>query len=381
MTDPTVLTNAWVVTRDAMFTGTVEFLDDHIVAVYRGSTALPGAIDLEEDYLLPGLIELHTDNLERYLRPRPSVNWPALNAVIAHDAETVAAGITSVFDALTLGEITEPDLPANGIHASINAVNDARRQKALRADHYLHLRCEVSCPDVTAHLAPCIGDAKVGLVSVMDHAPGQRQYADETKYREWYETKHGYTAGEVDLLIARHQQSSRDYGTTQREQIAEMCRNYLLPLASHDDATIEHVEQAVADGGIICEFPTTEIAARTAAEMGLKVLMGAPNLVRGESHSGNLAARTLAMSETLHILSSDYYPASLLQAVFTLHRSPIRWPLPDAVNVASAAPAEAVGLVDRGEIAPGKRADLIRVHDLGGMPVIRRVWASGQLVF
>jgi alpha-D-ribose 1-methylphosphonate 5-triphosphate diphosphatase len=381
MTESLIFTNAWVVTRTKLFNGTVEVLGGHIVAVYRGTTSLPGAFDLDGDYLLPGLVELHTDNLDRYLSPRPGVRWPVLPAIVAHDAEVIGAGITTVFDALTLGDVVQGPERIVEVQETVEGLRNAIKRDLMRSCHHLHLRCEVSYEGMFDLFAPHATDALVRLVSVMDHAPGQRQYIDVDKYRQWYESRHGFSEGEVEVLIDRHREGSLAYAETHRSRVVEFCRKRDLPLASHDDATVEHVCRAADEGAVISEFPTTGEAARAAHDRGLKVLMGAPNVINGGSHSGNVSAGSLAAAGLLDILSSDYYPASLLQAAFALHRPPIRLPLPEAIAKASANPADVSGLSDRGEIAPGKRADLVRVCYTDGFPAVQEVWRGGRRVF
>ena len=137
--------------------------------------------------------------------------------------------------------------------------------------------------------------------------------------------------------------------------------------------------EAKADGIRIAEFPTTHEAARAARQHGMSVIMGAPNVVCGGSHSGNVSALDLAAEDLLDGLSSDYAPKSLLHGAFILHDR-IGLPLPKAVATVTAHIAAGVGLPDRGELAPGKRADLIRVRWIGDIPVVRSVWREGPQV-
>ena len=151
-------------------------------------------------------------------------------------------------------------------------------------------------------------------------------------------------------------------------------------MASHDDATAAHVDESHALGMEIAEFPTTEEAASLSHQKGLKVLMGAPNVVRGGSHSSNISAHFLAQLGLLDILSSDYYPSSLLQAAFMLTQEHIGYSLPQAIRTVSKNPAESVHLHDRGEIAIGKIADLVQVkHTV--LPMVQQVWKQGKRVF
>jgi alpha-D-ribose 1-methylphosphonate 5-triphosphate diphosphatase len=373
------VTNARVVTCDAEFLGSLHCADGVITAMHSGISSAAAAQNWEGDYLLPGLVELHTDNLEKHMAPRPGVRWPALPAVLAHDAQIAAAGITTVLDAVALGEIKDGGVRVERLRPTLGALDDARRRGLFRADHLLHLRCELSFPgldDLFAELAAIEG---LRLVSLMDHTPGQRQFVKMEKYREYYQGKYGMSDAEIDEFTTRQVQNQQRYSAANRRAIVSVCREREIPLASHDDATPAHVAEAVGEGVVISEFPTTVLAAQHAHEQGLGVLMGAPNLVRGGSHSGNVSALELAQAGLLDGFSSDYVPASLLHTAFLL-RDRAGWTLPTAVATVSANPARMVGLDDRGEIAPGKRADFLRVRENDGVPVVIGAWRSGNRI-
>lgn len=375
-----VLTNARVVTAEAVFTGTLRCREGLITDLDTQPTQVSMALDLQGDYLLPGLVELHTDNLEKHFNPRPGVVWPALSAVLAHDAQMVASGITTVFDALAVGSIGEESRRLEHLEILTAAVHEAQQRGVTRAEHRLHMRCEVSSANLLSLWEPFCDHHMVSLVSAMDHSPGQRQFTDLDKYRHYFQGKHGFSDTEMDAFVARQTWAGETYGPANRRALVESCRRRALPLASHDDATEAHVLEAVGHGMVIAEFPTTLTAARLSREHGMQVLMGAPNLVRGRSHSGNVSALELAREGLVDILSSDYMPISLLQGAFLLHRQ-VDLPLPAAIATVSRNPARAIGLDDRGEIAPGRRADLIRVRDLGDLPVVQQVWRAGERVF
>jgi alpha-D-ribose 1-methylphosphonate 5-triphosphate diphosphatase len=380
MTDELVLTNARVVTRHETFPGTIRVADGLITDVARGASAAAGAVDCDGDHLLPGLVELHTDAVERHLVPRPGVRWPALAAVVAHDGECAAAGITTVLDALALGDVGQDSRRLRYLRETAGALQHAVRLGVLRADHFLHLRCEVTYPQVLELFAFFAGDPTVRLVSVMDHTPGQRQWTDVAKYREFYQGQYGLTDEAMDAAIARQTGEHRVHAARHRAALTAVCRKRGLPLASHDDATLEHVEEAVQAGAVISEFPTTVEAARAARGYGLAVLAGAPNVVRGGSHSGNVAVRRLVELGLVDILSSDYYPLSLLHAAWVLHRAEPGFALAEAVGTVTLNPARRIGLEDRGEIAPGLRADLVRVREVADLPIVRAVWRRGARV-
>ena len=380
MTSDLVLTNARVVTSDEVFPGTLQVKDGAIVGLARGTTAAAGAQDCEGDYLLPGLVELHTDNLERHVIPRPKVRWNAAAAVMGHDAQMAAAGITTVFDAISCGDVIEGSDRLANLQAMVEGVTKAQRSGHLRAEHRLHLRCEVSSANIVSLFSAFADNPLVGIVSLMDHTPGQRQFVHEDKYNDYYMGKYHFTLAEMDEFTRRQRENSARYSAVHRTEIAAACRARGLTLASHDDATLQHVDEALDLGIHFSEFPTTLEAARAAHDAGIRVLMGAPNLVRGGSHSGNVAAADLAEAGVLDMLSSDYVPVSLMHAVFLLCRNDIGLTLPAAIATVSTVPAAVAGLADRGTIALGRRADLVQVHDSGDVPVIRAVWREGKRI-
>jgi alpha-D-ribose 1-methylphosphonate 5-triphosphate diphosphatase len=381
MSSEQILSNARIVTAEREFLGTLLLRDGLIAAVDEGASRLPQAQDLGGDYLLPGLVELHTDNLEKHMSPRPGVDWPSSSAVLTHDAQIVAAGITTVFDALAIGDINPRGRRMQQLPAMIEAIAAAEAAGQTRAEHRLHLRCELCHPDALTIYRDLVEHPLVALVSVMDHSPGQRQFAKVEKYREYYMGKYHLSPAEMEDFLQEQIANSRQYSDRQRRAIVEDCHSRGISVASHDDATLAHVQESAGFGMAIAEFPTTLEAARASHELGLKVLMGAPNVVRGGSHSGNIAAAELARHGVLDILSSDYYPASLLHAAWLLAGQDNDYDLPAAIATVSHAPARAAGLDDRGEIRIGLRADLVQARAHGQQPVIQQVWRQARRVF
>jgi alpha-D-ribose 1-methylphosphonate 5-triphosphate diphosphatase len=379
MNKETVFKNGKIVTPEEVFIGTLRVAGGFIQSVEPGMSRAPAALDLEGDYLLPGLIELHTDALERHFVPRPGVRWPETAAVLSHDAAIMAAGITTVFDALALGDTKENSDRILELDSMARSVKAARTYGLLRVDHFLHLRCEVCYPDVVSLFLSFDGDPLVKLVSLMDHTPGQRQFTRLEKFLQYYQGKFSLSDGEAEELIRRRKENQKKYSRTHRETIVALCRQRGLPLASHGDTTPEHVQEAASEGVVISEFPTTLEAARAVREWGMVILMGAPNMVIGRSHSGNVSALELARPRLLDILSSDYVPSSLLHGAFLLHHK-LDWPLPEAVKLITLNPARVAALEDRGALEAGRRADLIQVREHDGMPVIRGVWRMGERI-
>jgi len=375
-----LVTNARVVTTDDMFRGSVLVEHGQIQVVEHGRTSYRAADNWEGDYLIPGLIELHTDNLEKHLIPRPGVDWPMMSALLAHDAQLAASGITTVLDALGLGDLDACNLRTRTLKPFTEALVIARADKLLRAEHLLHLRCEIAVSNAAALFEPFADDpvlrTLVRLVSVMDHTPGQRQWTDLGKYRRYTERHGALSDDDFRRLIEERLGLQRDNSQRNRRELVARCQALDITLASHDDTLAEHVEEAIAEGIAISEFPTTLPAAGLARRHGMGIVMGAPNVVRGGSHSGNVSALDLAREGLLDGLSSDYVPASLLHAAFLL-KEQAGWSLPQAIATVTANPAKMVRLDDRGEVSPGKRADLVRVRELGGTPVVMGAWREG----
>jgi alpha-D-ribose 1-methylphosphonate 5-triphosphate diphosphatase len=378
---PIVLSNARLVLADAVVeNGWLACVDGRIAEIGEGAPPEAGQ-DLGGDLLTPGLVELHTDHLESHYMPRPGVYWDPLAAVISYDAQLATSGITTVLDSLRVWR--EEGLDEIGSETGLLAgtIGRAREADLLRADHFLHLRCEVPMPRVVDEASALIDRDDIRLVSLMDHTPGQRQFRDEAKLRAYYRGKTGgSTDAELDVMFDKRREYAALHAGPNYSRLVEMAQARRLPLASHDDTTLDHVRQSIADGVALAEFPTTVEAAHALHEGNVKVLMGAPNLVRGGSHSGNVSTAELAHAGVLDILSSDYVPASLLLAALQLPHAASGFTLPAAFATVSKTPAEAVGLADRGEIAAGKRADLLQIQIAGTMPVIRSVWRAGRRV-
>jgi alpha-D-ribose 1-methylphosphonate 5-triphosphate diphosphatase len=380
----TVFKNARVVLADEVVRGSVQVKDGQIASVDIGPTSVKEGIDLEGDFLMPGFVEMHTDNFERHLMPRPKVQWAEMPALLAHDAEVAAAGITTVFDALGVGDADPDSLRGSTWDAVIAAIDSCTELDLLRADHHLHVRCELPAPNTIDLFKPFHDHPRLSLISLMDHTPGQRQWEKIEVARTYFTGKKGWSAEKFERQVALSGQLQERYAGPHRAWFVNYCRTHGIALASHDDTTLAHVEQAHSEGASMSEFPTTMLAARAARERGLLNVMGGPNVVRGGSHSGNVAAAELARNGLLDILSSDYVPGSLLSAVMRLVDDGILT-LPQAVATVSQNPAQATGLADRGRIAPGLRADLIHVR-LIDLPqsrhhaVVRAVWREGGRV-
>ena len=334
--DPeTILTTAMLVLPDTVVAGTIAMKGATIVGIDTGNSSLPQAIDMHGDYLLPGMVDLHTDNLERQVQPRTLSRWPSRSAMVAHDAQCAAAGVTTIFDALCLGDLGFDKDRIRTFHDGMKDLDALTPTGLLKAEHFLHLRCEVPAPDTLGMVEPVIGHRLVRLISLMDHSPGEGQYADMDFYRKM----------------------RRGSGI--------------------DDETIERkIAENVADGISISEFPVTLAAANAAKAAGMQVIAGAPNIVRGGSHSGNVSASDLVNANAVDAFASDYVPPSLVEAAFLCARQE-RMSLPAAVRMVTDTPARMVGLAERGRLALWCRADVVRVRVHETLPVVRQVWCGG----
>ncbi|MBT9245232.1 alpha-D-ribose 1-methylphosphonate 5-triphosphate diphosphatase [Gemmobacter fulvus] len=375
-----IFANADLVLPETVLRGALTVEAGRITDIRAGADVPAGALDCGGDLLMPGLIELHTDNLERHIEPRPKVGWPHEVAILAHDAELAGCGITTVFDALRVGSIPSRTKGNYGEYARALAdeILGLRASGVLKISHYLHLRAEICSETLEAELDKFGPQDRVGIVSLMDHTPGQRQFRDLTQLRHYLMDKYGFTEAEFAAHVADRRALSARVGALHEAAAVAAARRMGAHIASHDDTLAADVAQSAAHGAGFAEFPTTLEAAAACQAQGIAVMMGAPNLIRGGSHSGNVAAAALAEAGLLDILSSDYIPAALLQAALRL--GTLWGDLSRGVATVTAAPAAAVGLADRGRLAPGLRADLIRVARHGDTPLMRGTWVLGARV-
>lgn len=376
----TILANARLVLPDEVVTGSIVLRGETIAALDHGTAVPQGAVDCEGDYLCPGLVELHTDNLERHMQPRPGVKWPRAAAVVAHDAELASVGITTVFDALRVGSIVSDARSRYGKYAREMSrdILDLRDRGALRISHFIHLRAELCSETLEEELSEFGPEDRIGIVSVMDHTPGQRQFVDTKQLRVYLKGKYNMADADIDGHIAFQIGIGETNGPRHEKIAVQRATELGAIVASHDDTTEGHVSRSAEIGVGLAEFPTSVTAAEACRQNEIAVMMGAPNVVRGGSHSGNVAASDLADRGLLDILSSDYVPSSLLAAAVQLGER-----LDDmatGISTVTAAPASATRLRDRGRLATGLRADLTRFSVDHGTPVVRGVWSRGRRV-
>ncbi len=368
--------NALVVTGDDAFLGSVKVRDGVIAEIDRGVGGV--GEDLDGDVLMPGVIDLHTDNLEKHFFPRPNIDWNPVSAAVTHDGCCLSVGVTTVFDSLSIGSF---NAAASRDHENLTRLADgllaARNAGMLKGDHRLHWRCETPADDLPNRLEQLARHPLTSLFSLMDHTPGQRQYRNLEKHlANW--RANGMTDQAVEQRMADIRDRQGRNAANHRRLVAEVARSCGTPLASHDDEDVEHIDEAADLGATVSEFPVTVEAARRARERGMIVVMGGPNLIRGGSYSGNVPASELADEGLLDAFASDYVPRSLVECAFALTGDRFGWSLAKAVAVVTSGPARAARLDDRGVIEVGRRADLLRVSRHDGLPVVRGVWVEGR---
>ncbi|SHK37786.1 alpha-D-ribose 1-methylphosphonate 5-triphosphate diphosphatase [Shimia gijangensis] len=381
MTQETILANAMLVLPDETVRGALLLRDGKIQALETGTSVPSGAVDCQGDYVAPGLVELHTDNLERHLHPRPKVNWPHLPAILAHDQEMAGAGVTTVFDALRIGffqSAARNKLRKGYAREVATELRNLGEQGTLKIRHHVHLRAETCSETLIDELADFGPEDRVGIMSLMDHTPGQRQFADMGKFETYTRGKHDLPSDGFDDYVRFLQELRSRLGQTHENAVVEAAARCGAVLASHDDTTEQQVETSVQYGARLAEFPTTVAAARASKMRGMATVLGGPNLVRGASHSGNVAAAELADLGILDIISSDYAPASLLLGAVQLGQ---RWDnMAKGLATVTSTPAQAVGWTDRGRLGVGLAADVIRFKLVGNVPTLQAVWCKGARV-
>ncbi len=379
MTAETVLTNVMIVLPREVMPGTVVLRGDRIAEVQPGRSHLPAARDLDGDHLIPGVVDVHTDNLERQVQPRATARWPSRSALLAHDTQTAAAGVTTVLDALCLGDLGFDAGRTQTFRDGVADLDALSGTGLLKSEHLLHLRCELPAADMRDLVDGVADHPLVRMVSLMDHSPGVGQYRNVDRYRKMRMDQKQLSLEQVDRRIEELLAQRARLREPNRRWLLDRVAHRDLPLASHDDDNAAEVARNAADGIRISEFPVAMEAAQEAARLGVQVIAGAPNIVRGGSHSGNVAALDLVKAGAVDVLASDYVPPAMIEAAWLAAGSGAIT-LPEAVAMITDKAARMVGLSDRGRVEAGLRADLVQVRPHEGHAVVRRVWRAGQRV-
>jgi alpha-D-ribose 1-methylphosphonate 5-triphosphate diphosphatase len=371
------LTGAQVVLEnETLQEAAVLIADGYIVAIDPASSAGAKEIDLRGHTLMPGMIDLHCDALEKEAEPRPGVHFPFDFACAQADKRNAAAGITTVYHALSFAN-AELGVRNNTTAAELARAVHAWKEHEL-VDNRVHARYEITDPTAPATLLELLSNDEIHLMSFMDHTPGQGQFKSIDAYRNFQARTYKKDDAEFEALLA-DKLAQGEGAVARMEKLAQTARELGVPLASHDDDRPEKIAVVKALGVTVSEFPINLETAQAARAAGLATLFGAPNILRGKSQSGSMRALDAVKQGVADCLCGDYSPASLLPAVMQLPGL-ANIPLHKAVSLVTSNPARAVGLHDRGVIAPEKRADLLAVRYLGGLPQAARVWSEGVAV-
>ncbi len=387
-----ILTNGVVVTPTAAIDrGTVVVEDARIVAVQEGTypardTTTERVVDVGGQFVLPGIVCLHNDGVEKAIHPRPNTNFPRAFALQTYDAALAAAGVTTQFHAVSFLNVSGKNRSVSGAVDLCHDIRAFAESGRGSLDHYILFRCDVRQDGSLDAVLSCLDDSPVPLVSMNDHVPGQGQYINIEKYREqmkpYLPPEMQNDAGFATWLQEREQfkEDSDHFVEIVYNRIAIEARSRGLILASHDDDTREKVEAMHGIGCTIAEFPVRLDAARRARELGMHVAIGAPNAVRGGSLTGNIGAMELAAAGLVDIFIADYHAPSILYAAWLCVQQGIVT-LPEAVAMCSINPAAAAHLTDRGAIVPGLRADMIVVRESDGVPTVSTHIVAGRVQF
>jgi len=369
------ITNArLVLENDVLNDASLLIEDGQITAINPSSTQGAKEVDLEGKYLMPGMIDLHCDALEKEVEPRPNVFFPLDFACAQADKRNASAGITTVYHSLSFAN-DELGVRNNEMAANVaRAVHNWHPHGLV--DNRVHCRYEITDEYALPILKQLLNEQSMHLVSMMDHTPGQGQFKDLAAYRDYLTRNYKKTADEVSVIVERKVEAASG-AFARMQSLAEAAHAAGISVASHDDDSVERVLTMKGIGADISEFPINLDAAKAAQAAGMATIFGAPNILRGKSQSGSMKAIDAIHEGVADCLCADYAPAALIVAVMRVNEL-TQLDLPAAVRLVTANPAKAAKLHDRGTIEVGKRADLIAVAMPGGLPQVSHVWVNGR---
>ncbi len=367
-------THARVVVGDEIIEDGSVLIEDGIIrAINPESGNGADECDLKGKVLMPGMIDLHCDALEKEVEPRPNVHFPLDFACAQADKRNAVAGITTAYHALSFAN-EELGVRNNDFAAEVARAVHAWQPHAL-VDNRVHCRYEITDETGLPVLLQLLREDAMHLVSMMDHTPGQGQFKDMAAYRDYLTRTYKKTADEVEEIVERKVAAASD-AFARMNILAEAAHQAGVSVASHDDDSPERIETMRSIGADISEFTINLEAAKAAKAAGMSTIFGAPNILRGKSQSGSMCAIEAIQHGVADCLCADYSPATLIASVFRIpEQSDLN--LASAIKLVTSNPARAAGLHDRGEIAGGKRADLIAVQQFSALPQVSDVWIHG----
>jgi alpha-D-ribose 1-methylphosphonate 5-triphosphate diphosphatase len=374
----THITHARVILEDSIIEDSSVVIEDGVIAeIDPEKVNADQVVDLSGKILMPGMIDLHCDALEKEVEPRPNVHFPLNFACAQADKRNATAGITTVYHALSFAH-EELGVRNNDFAAEIaRAVHDWRPHGLV--DNRVHCRYEITDETGLPILKQLLEEDAMHLISMMDHTPGQGQFKDMAAYRDYLTRTYKKTADEINVIVDRKLEAASG-AFARMEELAIAAHKAGVSVASHDDDSADRVETMKNIGADISEFPISLEAAQAAKQAGMYTIFGGPNILRGKSQSGSMKAIEAIHEGVADCICADYSPASLIVSVLKIPEVS-ELDVPAAIRLVTKNPASAARLDDRGEIAVGKRADLVAVGMPGGLPQVTNVWSNGKSVY
>ena len=375
--------NGRIITPDRIIEDKILLIEqDRISGFADSADGAEKVVNAHGRYVMPGIIDIHSDRLEQFIQPRPTSQMDFEFALKAYERDLLNAGITTIYHSIALVQDELIWTASVRSKENVQKIADLIANFHLRnhlIHHRFHLRIEIDYLAAFDIARDMLNQGKVHQMSFMDHTPGQGQYSD---YKVYHETVSKHRGKELDRLgfegVLEHHKNKPVLSFDKLKELAEIAHAKGVAVASHDDDTEEKLATNKRINVDISEFPITLGAARIAKAHGLYTVVGAPNILRGSSHSGNMSAAEAIMEDCADILCSDYYPAAILNSIFRMHVE-YGVGLPRMVSLATLNPARAMR-IDRnyGSIEQGKKADLLIVDMLDGYPVITHVFVDGR---
>ncbi|TEB14877.1 Alpha-D-ribose 1-methylphosphonate 5-triphosphate diphosphatase [Pelotomaculum sp. FP] len=335
-------------------------------------------IDAEGCYVMPGLIDMHCDAIEKEMQPRPNTMFPINMAFYELEKKLVVSGITTMYHSLCLSDewgVRDKDMVL-GIISSINRLKKTRTM----LNHKIHIRYELTFLEGISILESMIREKNIDFISFMDHTPGQGQFRDAETLKSFTMQMYGREEKEVEASLDKTIEYQTMINWSRLVGLAKLARTKGIRLASHDDDTKEKIEMLLACEGVVSEFPINLDTALYARSKGVQVCVGAPNIIRGKSHSNNMRAIDAITSHAADIVCSDYLPSAMLPAIFHLTGKGVK--LTESVKMATLNPAMALGIEQEvGTVEVGKYADLIIVELYQDYPIVRQTLVGGTTVY
>ena len=376
--------NARIVTKQGVVEGTLVIEDGMITELLPNGKQESVAydddvIDAEGCYVMPGIIDMHSDALEKEIQPRPNTFFPLHMSFFELEKKLAGCGVTTIYHSLSLADgvgVRDDEMVVNIINHIINL-----REERAMINHRVHLRYEVTNLPGLDTVRNLIDSSHIDLLSIMDHTPGQGQFTEKESYENYLVKTYGIRDDELKIMIDKLKSSAKLIQWDQIHDLVQQAIQHEIVVASHDDDTEAKIDQMIEFGVTISEFPINLTAAKYSHQHNLLVCVGSPNLVRGLSHSNNMKAVEAIKAGYSQAICSDYLPSSILPAVFMLHEQE-HIPLHQAVAMVTSNPAEALGIGDKvGSIAIGKVADLVFVKQHNGYPLVHRTLVNGETIY